>query len=119
MPRMYKTTESRFFCTQCGHEGIAIRRKKGQDRQGGHLKKIYCLSCKQETNHAEIREIGGYSIEDFQKEFELGRFIDGNRIPINELLECSYKKWPFNIDGRCWNANGTYDCKYKPKENIL
>lgn len=116
MSRIYATTQSRFFCTRCGREGIPVQRKRGQDREGGHLKKLYCLSCKEETNHAEIREIGGYSIEDFQKEFELGRFIDGNRVPINDLLECSSSKCPFNIEGRCWNANGTYNCKYRPSQ---
>lgn len=115
MSKVYNTTQSRFFCTRCGREGIPVQRKRGQDRQGGHLKKLYCLSCQEETNHAEIREIGGYSIEDFQTEFKLGRFIDGNRVPVNELLICSCHKCPFNIDGRCWNANYTYDCKYRPK----
>ena len=113
MSRFYKTTQSRFFCSCCGKEGIPVQRKKGQDRQGGHLKKLYCLSCKKETNHVEVREIGGYDIEDFKKEFELGRFVDGNRVPINELIECSCEKCLYNVDGRCWNANRSYDCKYQ------
>ena len=29
MPKHYKVTPSRFFCTKCGKEGIPIQRKKG------------------------------------------------------------------------------------------
>ena len=78
--------------------------------------KLYCLYCKDEINHAEVREIGGYSKEDFKKEFELGRFVNGNRIPINELLECSYKSCFFNVNGKCWNSNGSNKCSHRIKE---
>lgn len=116
MGKFYNTTQSRFFCSKCGKEGLPIRRKCGQDREGGHLKKLYCLYCKEETNHAEVREIGGYNEQDFKKEFELGRFVNGNRIPLKELLECSCENCPFNVNGRCWNSNNSYDCKYKIKK---
>lgn len=101
MNMSYTTTQSKFFCVYCGNEGIPIRRKKGQYRQGGHLKKIYCLHCKKETNHAEVREIGGYTEEDFKKEFTLGRFVDGKRIEINELLNCNCEKCIFNVNNKC------------------
>ena len=41
MARNYQITQSRFFCTKCGREGIPVHRKKGQQREGGHLKKLY------------------------------------------------------------------------------
>ena len=113
----YKISPSRFFCTVCGKEGIPIQRKKGQERCGGHLKKLYCLYCNKETNHVEIKEYENkYTLEDFKQEFKLGRFIEGDRIAIDNLLICSCKTCPFNIDGRCWNANYSYDCSYRPKE---
>ena len=114
MGKIYKTTESRFFCVECGREGIPVQRKKGQDREGGHLKKLYCLYCGKEVNHAEVREIGGYSEEDFNQEFNLGRFVDGNRIAINKLLGCSCENCKYNVNGKCWNANNSYNCQYKP-----
>ena len=114
MARMQAITSSRFFCTKCGNEGIPIYRKQGKIREAGHLKKLYCMFCKEEVNHAEIREIGGYTIEDFKEEFESGRFINGKRESINELCLCSKESCPFNKDGRCWNSNDSAECIHKP-----
>ena len=116
MAKFYNMTPSRFFCTRCGREGIPIQRKKGQEREGGHLKKLYCMYCKQEVNHAEIREIGGYDVEDFKQEYNLGRFVDGNRIAIKDLLDCSCSSCPFNVNGKCWNSNWSNDCGHRVKE---
>jgi len=49
-------TVNTFKCTVCGKEGIPISRKQSNQREFGHLKKIYCIHCKKETNHVEIRE---------------------------------------------------------------
>jgi hypothetical protein len=49
-------TISTFKCTECGKEGIPLSRKQSNQRESGHLKKIYCVHCKKETNHVEIRE---------------------------------------------------------------
>ena len=49
-------TVNAFKCTVCGKEGIPISRKQSNQRESGHLKKIYCIHCKKETNHVEIRE---------------------------------------------------------------
>lgn len=107
-------TESQFYCTKCGRKGIPIPRKKGQQRERGHLKKLYCLFCKEETNHAEVREIGGYTYEDFKEEFEAGRFIDGQRVSQEDLFLCSNTECPFNKHGRCWNADNSVQCPFKP-----
>ena len=107
-------SQSKFFCTECGNEGIPIIRSKGQTREPGHLKKLYCMHCKKEVNHVEIREIGGYTVEDFQKEFQLGRFKDGQREEIKDLLQCSNLECPYNTNGRCWNSNNSNNCGYKP-----
>lgn len=116
MNMSYTTTQSKFFCVYCGNEGIPIRRKKGQYRQGGHLKKLYCLNCQKETNHAEVREIGGYTKEDFDLEFKLGRFVDGERIPLTNLHDCSCE-CPYNINGKCWNSNKSYSCNQRGEIN--
>ena len=71
---------SDFFCTQCGGRGIPVWRKQSKAREAGHLKKLYCLNCGEETNHIEIRPFGGYTYEDFLVERNYGNFnADGTR----------------------------------------
>lgn len=108
------TQESKFYCTCCGKQGIPVRRKMGQERKAGHLKKLYCLFCNEETNHAEIKNEGNYTYEDFREEFEAGRFVEGNRTSIEDLLQCSKTNCPFNKNGKCWNSNKSEACGYRP-----
>lgn len=68
--------ESEFYCTFCGNKGIPIQRAKGRGREAGHLKKLYCLTCKRETNHVECKEFTHYSKEDFFFEFENDNFTE-------------------------------------------
>lgn len=103
-----------FYCTKCGTRGIAIPRKRGHAREDGHLKKIYCLNCKEETNHAEIK--GSYTYQDFLDEFNLGRFVDGQRISLADLIGCSKMDCKYNKNGRCWNADGSYNCEHRVME---
>lgn len=72
---MKNSIESRFFCTKCGQEGIPIRRIKGQERENGHLKRLYCIHCQEVVNHAEIRPTGNYTYNDFKNDYEEGKFI--------------------------------------------
>lgn len=105
-------TTSDFYCTKCGKKGIPIIRRAGHQREAGHLKRLYCIYCQEETNHAEIRPFGDYNLEDFLEEFELGRFVNGNKIPINELESCEETECHYNKNKKCWNANQTYHCGY-------
>ena len=117
MARQFKTeAPSDFYCTKCGQKNLlTVTRKHGQAREPGHLKKLYCFHCKDELNHAEVRENNlNYTYENFKQEYETGRFIDGNRVPITELIECSCLTCPYNINGRCWNANNSFQCRCKP-----
>lgn len=86
---MLNAETSRFFCTECGKEGIPVVRKRGQQRKSGHLKKLYCIYCGKEVNHVEIRENNEYTYEDFLEEFQCGRFVNGDRIGIEELFDCT------------------------------
>lgn len=81
--------DEEFYCTQCGSRGIPIPRRKGAEREAGHLKKLFCLNCGKETNHAECKPFSKYNYDDFKIEFEYGNFDnDGNRIrTYNQLKE--------------------------------
>lgn len=101
---MGKSTISDFFCVECGNKGISCPRKNGQQREAGHLKKLYCIFCQKETNHAEVKPFGSsYTKEDFDLEFSTGRFVNGIRVPIKDLSPCK-EDCAYNIHGRCWNA---------------
>lgn len=79
-----------FYCFKCGKKGVPIIRKNGAEREVGHLKKLYCLNCKEETNHVEIKPFSTkYSYKDFKNEYEYGNFTEeGLRIrKYGELKE--------------------------------
>ena len=108
----------KYRCTKCGKEGLPVHRKKGQERKGGHLKKLYCIYCNEETNHAEIKENDNYTYETFREEFEAGRFVEGNRYEINELLSCTKIDCPYNKNGKCWNSDFSNDCGHRIKKEL-
>ena len=54
-----------FYCTRCGNKGISVVRDKKRSREKGHLKKLYCLTCKEEINHVECSMALGYTYETF------------------------------------------------------
>ncbi len=70
-----------FYCTRCSNKGIPIPRRKGAEREPGHLKKLFCLTCGMETNHAECIPNSRYTHEDFLIEYENGNF-DENGLRI-------------------------------------
>lgn len=57
---------SDFYCVKCGKKGMPIRRKQSKQKQAGHLKKLFCCFCKQDTNHYEVRE---YDVDFDYKKF--------------------------------------------------
>lgn len=81
MRRFVKTEESDFYCTKCGQFTYSIRRLKGQEREPGHLKRLWCPFCNEEHNCVEIRSSAyGYTTDDFNMEFSIGNFDEeGNR----------------------------------------
>ena len=115
--RNKRITISSMYCTKCGKRGIDIPRAPEIQREPGHLKRLYCLNCHEEVNHVEIKPYGRYRYENFLEEFELGRFVNGNRIPVSELQKCSKRKCHYNKDGKCWNSNHSFDCGHRPKES--
>ncbi len=84
-----KFNQSDFYCTCCGKKGLPVQRKKGQEREKGHLKKLYCIFCNKEINHVEIKPDGRYTLEDFQMEYEYGNFDEQQerKYTLNQLKE--------------------------------
>jgi hypothetical protein len=107
----YQISESRFFCTECGKENIMVFRNRGNRRKTGHLKKLYCIYCKKECNCAEVSYKNSYTYETFKEEFECGRFVNGERVPIDKLKSCNNTDCYLNHNGKCWRANGIRPCE--------
>lgn len=108
-------TSNEFYCTECGNKGYSIM-NNGSLIKKGHLKELFCVTCGRETNHIEVNEGSNYTRKDFKKEFELGRFINGKRIPVSDLMNCPKADCRYNKGYRCWNANHSYNCSYQPYE---
>lgn len=84
---------SDFYCTFCGHKGFPIIRKAGQEREPGHLKKLFCIYCNQERNMVEIKQGGKYNLEIFELEFHNGNFVNGERVkPYKQFLADYYQE---------------------------
>lgn len=67
---------SKFYCTCCGKEGLPLIRQTGHEKEAGHLKKLYCVNCKKEWNHAETKEFSHYTYKEFLLEFNYGNFTE-------------------------------------------
>ena len=85
---------SRMFCCNCGKEGVPIGRKAGHYREAGHLKKLYCIYCGKEWNHAEVRSMhSDYNYDDFKLEMKYNNFDEnGNRKIPYRIFRGNLKK---------------------------
>lgn len=84
-----------WYCTKCGKQiPYIIPRQVSKLHRVGHLKKLWCLNCKQEWNAAETEEWTKYSRADFFFEFENGNFSEnGERIlPYGQFRMKMYKE---------------------------
>lgn len=75
MARHDSFTISDFYCVKCGEKGMPIARKMSKQREAGHLKKLFCIHCKMDTNHMEIRPFDmDYTLEDLKEDIKNGKF---------------------------------------------
>lgn len=59
-----------FYCINCGRPTFPIPRKKGAFRKSFHLKKLYCIHCKEEYNCVECRN--EFEEHQFKEDFRNG-----------------------------------------------
>ncbi len=92
--KTYKTNgASDFYCVCCGKKGIPVLRRIGKEKEPGHLKKLFCIYCGREVNHAEVRPNGKYTYVDFSIEYHFGNFTkDGDRILPYKQFEAKVEK---------------------------
>ena len=92
--RMKKFAISEAYCVKCKCKGIPIPRIRGKYREPGHLKKLYCLNCQEETNHVEIRPFSSdYNYEDFLLEIQYDNFDEnGDRKVPYRIFRGELKK---------------------------
>lgn len=63
---------SSFYCTKCASK-IELPRKSSKKREKGHLKKIYCIHCKEDINHYEVRDNDmDFDLEEFKTKIQEG-----------------------------------------------
>lgn len=90
----------KLVCVKCMCKALPmyVPRKKDKLREAGHLKKCYCCSCGEETNHAEVTETGGYTNREFYLEWAYNNFDEnGNRkqpwrMFVNEIRSKNMKE---------------------------
>ncbi len=68
-----KTNEHRFFCVKCGTE-TPLARKRGQQKEKFHRKKLWCYHCKEEINHIECRN--DYEVIEFKENYKKGLYAN-------------------------------------------
>jgi uncharacterized Zn ribbon protein len=71
---MAKCEEHKFYCLNCGKEGIPLRRKLGFQHKSFHRKKMFCPWCGQEVNHIEVRNLE--EERKFKEDFSNGVYLE-------------------------------------------
>ncbi len=90
MARAKKTDLHDFYCIKCGNKGIPIARQRSHNHGKFHRKKLYCLHCKQETNHVECKnEIETY---EFLEDFRNGVYEDEAKEYISDVRDTGIGK---------------------------
>lgn len=69
-----KYSNNRFYCLNCGKEGLNVFRNAGHQHKSFHRKKMYCIHCKTELNFMEIKNDEEYEM--FKKKFDKGMFVN-------------------------------------------
>ena len=74
----------RFFCVNCGKEGLPVYRSQAQQRGKLHRKRLYCIYCGQDVNMVECYD--DEDIKKFKRDFERGVYHDEAK---ESIVHCS------------------------------
>lgn len=74
MSRKYSSTIHDFYCSKCGNFSIPLARRRGHKHKRFHKKKLYCICCKEETNHIECQT--EEDAKEFKINFEKGVYLN-------------------------------------------
>ncbi len=78
-----KFTYSDFYCLCCLNK-ITLPRKGSRQREKNHLKSIYCIHCKGNVNHYEVRDCDiDFDLEELKLEIQNGTF-DSKKEMLNK-----------------------------------
>lgn len=78
-----------FYCLNCGNKSYPIARKRSHLHEKNHRKKLYCLNCKKEVNHIEVRNYEEQ--QDFLERFKNGEFIEEAKESIKNCENSSMR----------------------------
>ena len=67
-----------FYCIHCGNKSMTLPRLRSHQHSKLHRKKLWCIHCKQEFNHIEVKNDQDYI--EFMDNFKAGEYV-------NELYE--------------------------------
>lgn len=84
---MARYSTHKFFCLNCGKEGIPLPRKESRKKESFHRKKLYCYHCQNTVNHIECKT--PEEVEIFKSEFEQGVYVN----EAKESLDISRGTW--------------------------
>ena len=65
-----KYSNNRFYCLNCGKEGLNVFRNAGHQHKSFHRKKMYCFHCKKEVNMIECKN--EFEVQEFLENFNNG-----------------------------------------------
>lgn len=68
----HKLNFNDFYCLLCGKKSFTLPRKDSKRKEKYHRKKLYCLNCRCEVNHIELKSDA--EVYEFKKAFEEGVF---------------------------------------------
>ena len=65
---------SEFWCINCGRQGIPIMRETSRQREYGHRKALYFITCRMRLNHVETRNEEVARM--FREDFKAGKYAE-------------------------------------------
>jgi len=85
--------QHKFFCIQCGQEGIPLARKKNRKRERFHRKVMYCYHCHEDINHVECRDEEDIRI--FKENFRNGVYQNECKESLDHVRNT--RQWQVNL----------------------